>query len=95
MSICIISDHNYAKTKFHYNTQRIDQVKPKYEEEGFSPQSPPPPPPWIRPCTGTGESHHHHLAISIFEREKNYNQSLFRIPVDVLLTDSYKCSSVN
>ena len=29
MSICIISDHNYAKTKFHYNTQHIDQeLKP-------------------------------------------------------------------
>ena len=46
MSICIISDYIImAKTKFHYNTQHIDQVKPKYEGGGFSPQSPPPPPP--------------------------------------------------
>ena len=30
MSICIISGHIiYAKTKFHYNLQHIDQVKPK------------------------------------------------------------------
>ena len=44
MSICIIiSDHIYAKTKFHYNPQYIDQVKPK-SEGGFSPQSPPPRP---------------------------------------------------
>ena len=43
MSICIISDHIIMpKTKFHYNTQHIDQVKPKYEGGGFSPQSPPP-----------------------------------------------------
>ena len=40
MSICIISDH--LRQNCHYNTQHIDQVKPKYEEGGFSPQSPPP-----------------------------------------------------
>ena len=51
MSICIISDHIIMlRQKFHYNTQHIDQVKPKYEGGGgggggFSPQSPPPPPP--------------------------------------------------
>ena len=42
MSICIISDH--TKTKFHYNSQHIDQVKPKYEG-GLQPPKPPPPPP--------------------------------------------------
>ena len=48
MSICIISDHILmllAKTKFHYNTQHIDQVKPKYEGGGGTSPSPPPPPP--------------------------------------------------
>ena len=50
MSICIISDHIImAKTKFHYNTQHIDQVKPKYEGVGLQPPKPPPPP-WIHPC---------------------------------------------
>ena len=36
MSFCIISDHiyNYTKTKFHYNPQHIDQVKPKSEGRG-------------------------------------------------------------
>ena len=42
MSICIISD---AKTKFHYNTQHIDQVKPKYEGGASAPKVPPPDPP--------------------------------------------------
>ena len=47
MSICIVSDHiNYAKTKFHYNTQHIDHVKPKYEGGASAPKAPP----WIRPC---------------------------------------------
>ena len=40
MSICIISDH-FAKTKFHYNTQHIDQVKPKYEGGASAPKTPP------------------------------------------------------
>ena len=32
MSICIISDHIIMlRQQFHYNTQHIDQVKPKYE----------------------------------------------------------------
>ena len=44
MSICIISDH---KTKFHYNPQHIDQVKPKSEGGGL--QSPKPTP-YIRPA---------------------------------------------
>ena len=44
MSICIIFDH-IIKTKFHYNTQHIDQVKPKYEGGGgLQPPKPPPPP---------------------------------------------------
>ena len=48
MSICIISDHIIMpKTKFHYNTQHIDQVKPKYEGGGgggaSAPKAPPPP----------------------------------------------------
>ena len=44
MSICIISDHIIMlKTKFHYNTQHIDQVKPKYEGGGLQPPKPPPP----------------------------------------------------
>ena len=50
MSICIISDHiiMLRQNFISYNTQHIDQVKPKYEGGGgggFSPQSPPPPPP--------------------------------------------------
>ena len=46
MSICIISDHIIMlKTKFHYNTQHIDQVKPKYEVGGLQPPKPPPPHP--------------------------------------------------
>ena len=39
MSIFIIN--NYAKTKFHYNTQHIDQVKPKYEGGASAPKAPP------------------------------------------------------
>ena len=51
MSICIISDHNYAKTKFRYNTQHIDQVKPKSEGGGgaSAPKVPPPPDPPLCP----------------------------------------------
>ena len=49
MSICIISDI-YAKTKFHYNPQHIDQVKPKREGGGggggvSAPKANPPDPP--------------------------------------------------
>ena len=49
MSIFIISDHNYAKTKFHHNSQHIDQVKPKYEGGASAPKAPPPPPPGSAP----------------------------------------------
>ena len=43
MSICIISDHIIMLRQFHYNTQHIDQVKPKYEGGGASaPKAPPP-----------------------------------------------------
>ena len=44
MSICIISDHIIMlRQNFSYNTQHIDQVKPKYEGWGASaPKSPPP-----------------------------------------------------
>ena len=45
MSICIISDHNYAKTKFHYNPQHIDQVKPKSEGGASAPKAHPLDPP--------------------------------------------------
>ena len=38
MSICIIR-YNY---KFHYNTQHIDQVKPKYEGGAKPPPLDPP-----------------------------------------------------
>ena len=43
MSICIVSDqsYNYAKTKFHYNPQHIDQVKHK-SEGGLQPPNPTP-----------------------------------------------------
>ena len=34
--------YNYAKTKLHYNTQHIDQVKPKYEGGASAPKAPPP-----------------------------------------------------
>ena len=49
MSICIISDHiiMLRQNFIIYNTQHIDQVKPKYEGGGgggggLQPQSPPP-----------------------------------------------------
>ena len=41
MSICIISDCMFAKVKFHYNPQYIDQIKP-ISEGGL--QSPTPMP---------------------------------------------------
>ena len=40
------SDHIIMlKTKFHYNTQHIDQVKPKYEGGASAPKAPPLDPP--------------------------------------------------
>ena len=44
MSICIISDHIIMlRQNFSYNTQHIDQVKPKYEGGGgaSAPKAPP------------------------------------------------------
>ena len=39
MSICIISDHIIIK--FQYNTQHIDQVKPKMKGGASAPKAPP------------------------------------------------------
>ena len=52
MSICIISDHiiMLRQNFISYNTQHIDQVKPKYEG-GLQPPKPPPPPPGSVPVT--------------------------------------------
>ena len=56
MSICIISDHNYAKTKFHYNPQHIDQVKPKSEGGASAPKAHPLDPPLPLALVASGPS---------------------------------------